>query len=663
MNVVVLANEERTTRNTPPILVISPNPYPSHRHATHRHAGVRPRFSSMIKVARTSFLAALGLMHMWSNLSMGILQVQVLAPAYYDENAETLAFFLPTTRISNPSNSEHHGSYDHQYFTPSNHTALPKKLTEHPHDQHQQRQQEEPLLTRRYYYQVQKELYASAQSTKHNSQTSYSRITSSRQNKSSLWIPKLPDNHTNKNDNKNHNNGNSNSHGDGDGDDWFTHPPPKICHNSCCAQQVAIPMNHEERHLLNTMDGLDLADLYFQHKPSGGHLTFAGSLFHPDLIPCLQPGTTIHLNNKNYINSYFWNHIRPQIQVPFVLITSDSDFDSPLSWKEDYGDHMNDTLLIKWYGANPNYSGPVADKFEPLPLGLATRFPQAKYLEPYLALNHFANPFLGLDAAATKKTTTAAAVIPHHHRNSNSNSNNSTFDLDWDKDVFVFFGTKGNRRKLWNQLCDDSRHNNYNKHHHQSKTSERMTTMSGYRLSCNATAVASRVSPHEVYEQASRGYRFAISPPGFGWDCYRTYEWLYLGLIPIVEERRGADKKNSHRLFQGLPVIQVPNLLEASRETILQHVQFFLQGRPRLLTAPGWNKLFLAYWRRKIWKDAGRQITTHRNGTEYYMSWKYYYETSSSSASTTRNHNKGRRNSKKGRGGIYCAHSGNCGRD
>ena len=37
----------------------------------------------------------------------------------------------------------------------------------------------------------------------------------------------------------------------------------------------------------------------------------------------------------------------------------------------------------------------------------------------------------------------------------------------------------------------------------------------------------------DLYEEISK-YKFGISPVGNGLDCYRTWEYLYLGIIPIV---------------------------------------------------------------------------------------------------------------------------------
>jgi len=41
-------------------------------------------------------------------------------------------------------------------------------------------------------------------------------------------------------------------------------------------------------------------------------------------------------------------------------------------------------------------------------------------------------------------------------------------------------------------------------------------------------------SMRAVYHRNSR-YRFALSPPGNGMDCHRTWEAMYLGIVPVVK--------------------------------------------------------------------------------------------------------------------------------
>jgi len=428
-----------------------------------------------------------------------------------------------------------------------------------------------------------------------------------------------------------------------DANDWFT--PQQICQETCCARQVLYSMDHEEHQLLNTMDGLDLADLLLRHKTPPAHLTFPGAWYHPDLLPCLQPGTIIHLNNKYYILEYFWKYIRPKIQVPFVLITSDSDRDSPLQYQgDDFGRYLNDTLLLRWYGTNPKYimegsNAAASPKFQPMFLGLSKKYAQAKYLEPYLEINHFQNPF------ASNNNERQSSP---HNGSSNNNSNKEIFDLNWD--VFVKFGTKrGDRLVLHRDLCAAR----------NAAVGGRGNPRPHLFLSCNKTA---RVSPHEIYKQASQ-YTFGVSPPGLGWDCFRTYELLYLGVIPIVEVR----DPESYYFFADLPIVQVPREKRkkalASNAAILQAIQEFWHQESkapnRKLRAPGWNRLFLAYWRRKILQDAGRKTMHHatdmdtsgkkkKTKREYYMGWKY--ELLASAVSDATIHDVG----------YYCARETGC---
>ena len=46
-------------------------------------------------------------------------------------------------------------------------------------------------------------------------------------------------------------------------------------------------------------------------------------------------------------------------------------------------------------------------------------------------------------------------------------------------------------------------------------------------------------------------YKFAISPEGNGIDCHRTWECLYLGVIPIVKN------SNPMSYFKELPILFV----------------------------------------------------------------------------------------------------------
>ncbi len=79
--------------------------------------------------------------------------------------------------------------------------------------------------------------------------------------------------------------------------------------------------------------------------------------------------------------------------------------------------------------------------------------------------------------------------------------------------------------------------------------------------------------------------RFVLSPPGRGWDCYRTYEALALGAIPIV--RRQAPLSD---VVETLPVLMVDDWRDVT------------QARLKAFEPPHWNldAMTLRYWTERI---------------------------------------------------------------
>jgi hypothetical protein len=88
-------------------------------------------------------------------------------------------------------------------------------------------------------------------------------------------------------------------------------------------------------------------------------------------------------------------------------------------------------------------------------------------------------------------------------------------------------------------------------------------------------------------EDLSR-HKFCISPKGNGVDCHRTWECLYLGVIPIVE-------KSIHMsYFHDLPILFVDNYNEISIEYLNQTYLDFKNKSFNM------DKLSLSYWNKKI---------------------------------------------------------------
>jgi hypothetical protein len=96
---------------------------------------------------------------------------------------------------------------------------------------------------------------------------------------------------------------------------WFQ--PTKTCKETCCAETVARSLHQNEFRITHTVDGLDLADAVIR-----------------------QYKTKLNMN-------FFFDTVRPHVQVPYILIASNSDCDSPSKQSERLG---ADDQSLKWHG-------------------------------------------------------------------------------------------------------------------------------------------------------------------------------------------------------------------------------------------------------------------------------------------------------------------------
>jgi hypothetical protein len=383
---------------------------------------------------------------------------------------------------------------------------------------------------------------------------------------------------------------------------WFQ--PTKICKETCCAETVALSLHQDDLKIINTLDGLDLADILIQYFGNPPQYEFFAPSMRLDMLPCLQPGTIIHIDNYPILVNYFFETVRPHIQVPYMLITSETDIPSPALHAESLG---TDDLLLKWYGQDMSLNrvplhmrenATVVSKMTAFPLGLSKYHPQSPYLSRYLQLNNYTNPFVG-----DKKRRWIEWADNFAGGN----------DAEADDLLFVKFGIEHakHRQRVFDTLCNSS------------SSSSHLAKYKKDPISCQV----SKSNNHDTYMAASR-HLFGVSPPGAGADCYRTYEFLLLGVIPIVP----AKELGSMGLFEGLPVIEVPDLLTANRtrEDYATIMKDYIQSPAfQDATFDGWERLFLNYWRRQLLKDTGREkdILRDEQGREYYQAWKYYTTT------------------------------------
>jgi hypothetical protein len=357
-------------------------------------------------------------------------------------------------------------------------------------------------------------------------------------------------------------------------------PNRRMCKETCCVQAVAISLDQDKHQVIHCRDGIDLADIHLAlYDRRDDFRRSHAANYKEAILPCLVPGTII--NTEHF--SLFWAKTRAQIHVPYAVATMGSDTDTPWGGET----YLADPLLMRWYGTNPYVIDDSTvfqknkEKFQPMNLGLSGyNHPHERYILPYLKINNFTNPFLDKSRWNLSKTP-----------------------LDFDKDVFVHFGNHDlyHRGVLYQSLCAGSTVFN--------------TT------SCNSET--QDIPVHKAYFDASR-YRFGVSPPGMGYDCYRTYEMLYLGVIPIVKLMDAY----THELFEGLPVIIVQELgPDTKRKDIMNAIHKYIgsDAFQKGTFESGWERLFFHHRRRQVLKDTGRdkEILVDENGREYYQAYHY----------------------------------------
>lgn len=99
-----------------------------------------------------------------------------------------------------------------------------------------------------------------------------------------------------------------------------------------------------------------------------------------------------------------------------------------------------------------------------------------------------------------------------------------------------------------------------------------------------------RLEKFESYRKMIK-YAFIVSPHGNGLDCFRTWEAIYLGCIPIVKTSMIDD------LYDNLPVLIVKDWSDITRE-LLEETLIWYKENVSLFC---FEKLKLSYWIEKIY--------------------------------------------------------------
>ena len=105
---------------------------------------------------------------------------------------------------------------------------------------------------------------------------------------------------------------------------------------------------------------------------------------------------------------------------------------------------------------------------------------------------------------------------------------------------------------------------------------------------------------YPTYLKDLKTSRYCLSPSGNGIDCWRTWEALMMGCIPIIRPYEKYSERQvvgDHFLFEDLPVIRVESWEEVTEE--------FLDRKYEEMQLKKWNleKLYFPFWRDLIFKE------------------------------------------------------------
>ncbi len=106
--------------------------------------------------------------------------------------------------------------------------------------------------------------------------------------------------------------------------------------------------------------------------------------------------------------------------------------------------------------------------------------------------------------------------------------------------------------------------------------------------------------PFERYLKEMAQCKFTLSPKGLGIDCYRTWEALLVGSIPVVRSSQ------LDSLYEGLPVLIVDRWEDITEEFLERKYQEIMSKKYEL------KRLYMEYWLEKI--NAVRQAFLAANG-------------------------------------------------
>ena len=302
---------------------------------------------------------------------------------------------------------------------------------------------------------------------------------------------------------------------------------------------------------LSQIDIKLLADLHYGYLPVPDDIQL--SKLTNDILPCLQNNTSIFVDTSDL--GRFFGEFHERISINYILITGDSDLSCPIHLVNSHSSLLNQifarkTRIIHWFAMNcdlgNNKQWKQSNIFTCIPQGISQWSDQ----------RYFMQLVSGKDDSI---------------HNTDLKTNNY-----WVYTSFGVLHAPKYRQPLFELSC------------------------SGRLKNISKCFYQKSIDLWTHYISVGRS-KFVFSPPGMGMDCYRTWEALYLGSIPIVIN------SSLDAIFEQLPVLIVDDY---------QMITFdFLKTVYENMTKDTYDyrRLYKGYWQRKInaYRNTSDMIQIH----------------------------------------------------
>lgn len=294
-------------------------------------------------------------------------------------------------------------------------------------------------------------------------------------------------------------------------------------------------------------------------------------------LSCLKPYTTVWVDRQTPNALKFVSDILPLIKVPIILFMGDGDEDNPM-----YSFEENEKIfggVVKHYYTT-NCRPDIVDHLD--------LFPSYYECVP-IGLSHLGE--IGQQVSLNRALRRRIGDYGKHVTNKDLDNNKIMDEIRMEKDArnaaFLGFSVTNNaevRNLVADYFCGAHDESMWDKMELQGTP---ILHPSPFR---EKGGIVDCTLIHVGFHTKLATYRFVVSPHGGGWDCYRTWEILFMGSYPIVKTSQ------IDILYKDLPVLIVKEWSDITPELMNRTYHEFMSKT--------WNfdQLYLSYWEQKIYK-------------------------------------------------------------